>query len=87
MFATDSMIIRSASAQSFFHAGPRATTYDTHQQARSRSASVASSVFAHTVQEEDISSIMMRGANDLRNAKHEIEELVRLQNGLACIVL
>ena len=30
------------------------------------------------VQDDDISSIMMRGATDLRNAKYEIEELVRV---------
>ncbi|EMD40764.1 hypothetical protein CERSUDRAFT_91505 [Gelatoporia subvermispora B] len=37
-----------------------------------RSASVASSIFAR--QEEDISAIMMRGANDLRNTRVENEE-------------
>ena len=40
----------------------------------SRSASVVSSVVGR--QDEDISSIMMRGATDLRNAKFEIEEQV-----------
>ncbi len=43
--------------------------------AHSRSASVLSSV--HGRPEDDISSIMMRGATDLRNAKFEVEELVR----------
>ena len=38
----------------------------------SRSASVVSSIVGR--QDEDISSIMMRGATDLRNAKYEIEE-------------
>lgn len=40
----------------------------------SRSVSVLSS---GARQEEDISTIMMRGATDLRNAKFEIEEQVR----------
>ncbi|KAI0353620.1 hypothetical protein OH77DRAFT_1438040 [Trametes cingulata] len=40
--------------------------------AQSRSVSVLSSVRGG--QDEDISSIMMRGATDLRNAKYEIEE-------------
>ncbi|KAI0375592.1 hypothetical protein BV20DRAFT_1047883 [Pilatotrama ljubarskyi] len=40
--------------------------------AQSRSVSVLSSIRGG--QEEDISSVMMRGATDLRNAKHEIEE-------------
>ncbi|KAJ3554635.1 hypothetical protein NM688_g3003 [Phlebia brevispora] len=41
----------------------------------SRSASVVSSAFGRPGgPEEDISSIMMRGASDLRNAKFEIEE-------------
>ena len=40
----------------------------------SRSASVVSSIVGR--QDEDISSIMMRGATDLRNAKFEIEEQV-----------
>ena len=43
--------------------------------AHSRSASVLSSV--HGRQEDDISSIMMRGATDLRNAKFEVEEQVK----------
>lgn len=41
----------------------------------SRSVSVLSSV--HARQDDDISSLMMRGATDLRNAKYEIEEQVR----------
>ncbi|PIL37108.1 hypothetical protein GSI_00800 [Ganoderma sinense ZZ0214-1] len=41
----------------------------------SRSASVLSSVRGRP--EDDISSIMMRGATDLRNAKFEVEELRR----------
>lgn len=46
----------------------------------SRSASVVSSVFGRqNGQDEDISSIMMRGATDLRNAKYEIEEQVSTQ--------
>lgn len=40
----------------------------------SRSASVVSSVIGRN--DEDISSIMMRGATDLRNAKYEIGEQV-----------
>lgn len=56
-----------------YHADP------THA-ARSRSVSVVSSLVERTGhgQEEDISSVMMRGATDLRNAKYEIEELVSL---------
>lgn len=46
----------------------------------SRSASVVSSIIGR--QEEDISSIMMRGATDLRNAKYEIEEQVGCQFAL-----
>ncbi|CCM03174.1 uncharacterized protein FIBRA_05296 [Fibroporia radiculosa] len=45
---------------------------DVVQPSCSRSASVVSSVL--TRQDEDISSIMMRGATDLRNAKFEVEE-------------
>ena len=44
--------------------------------AHSRSASFLSSVPGRP--QDDISSIMMRGATDLRNAKFEVEELVRL---------
>ncbi|EKM59216.1 uncharacterized protein PHACADRAFT_169695 [Phanerochaete carnosa HHB-10118-sp] len=58
--------------------GPhRLTTHDNlpYPPTHSRSASVAS--FGNSVQDEDISSIMMRGANDLRNAKYEMEELRR----------
>ncbi|KAI0940017.1 hypothetical protein AcV5_001238 [Taiwanofungus camphoratus] len=40
--------------------------------AHSRSASVVSSIFGR--HDEDISSIMMRGATDLRNTKFEVEE-------------
>lgn len=45
--------------------------------AHSRSASVLSPVRGRP--EDDISSIMMRGATDLRNAKFEVEESVRLR--------
>ena len=42
--------------------------------AHSRSASVVSSLFPRP--DEDISSLMMRGATDLRNVKFEVEEQV-----------
>ena len=53
---------------------------DTFPQVHSRSGSVTSSIFGRqSAQDEDISSIMMRGATDLRNAKFEIEEQVSVQ--------
>ncbi|KIP10723.1 hypothetical protein PHLGIDRAFT_115276 [Phlebiopsis gigantea 11061_1 CR5-6] len=62
----------------------RATThhpanYDiaSHSAAHSRSASVASSPLDHIQPDDDLSSIMMRGATNLRNVKFEIEELRR----------
>ncbi|KAL7282377.1 hypothetical protein ACG7TL_003847 [Trametes sanguinea] len=45
---------------------------DIPPRAQSRSASVMSSAYGR--QEDDLSTIMMRGASDLRNAKFEIEE-------------
>ncbi|KAH9951626.1 hypothetical protein B0H21DRAFT_183868 [Amylocystis lapponica] len=57
------------------------------QPAFSRSASVVSSAFGR--QDEDISSIMMRGATDLRNTKFEVEEqrreIVFLQSQLEIV--
>lgn len=49
----------------------------------SRSGSVASSIFGRQLgQDEDISSVMMRGATDLRNAKYEIEEQASTRLGI-----
>lgn len=49
---------------------------ESHGISRTRSASVLSSSYGQAAQDEDISSIMMRGATDLRNVKFENEEQV-----------
>ncbi|KAI0773452.1 hypothetical protein BC629DRAFT_1528565 [Irpex lacteus] len=47
---------------------------ESHGISRTRSASVVSSAYGQAAHDEDISSIMMRGATDLRNVKFENEE-------------
>jgi hypothetical protein len=47
-----------------------------HAKIPTRSESVASSTYGRVTQDEDISTIMMRGATDIRNAKFENEEQV-----------
>lgn len=55
------------------------TQDDSHAFPRSRSGSVVSSVYGRPAQDDDISSIMMAGATEIRNAKYESEEQVRPQ--------
>ena len=48
-----------------------------HSYVRSRSGSVVSSVYGRPAQDDDISSIMIAGAAEIRNAKYETEEQAR----------